>query len=63
MQLSCIHDCDRFEEETQPGLMECKDAAMRLIDLGLVFTPIEEIIQDAVESLKERGFVMQSNMQ
>ncbi|RWR90270.1 cinnamoyl-CoA reductase 2 [Cinnamomum micranthum f. kanehirae] len=53
----------RFEEETQPGLMECKDAAMRLIDLGLVFTPIEEIIQDAVESLKERGFVMQSNMQ
>lgn len=43
--------------------MECKDAAMRLIDLGLVFTPIEEIIQDAVESLREKGFVMQSYMQ
>lgn len=43
--------------------MEFKDAAMRLIDLGLVFTPIEETIQDAVESLKERGFVMQAKLQ
>ncbi|XP_042492010.1 cinnamoyl-CoA reductase 1 [Macadamia integrifolia] len=47
----------RFSEETQPGLMGCKDAAKRLIDLGLVFTPVEDAIQDAVESLKVKGFL------
>ncbi|KAK9095744.1 hypothetical protein Sjap_021241 [Stephania japonica] len=45
----------RFTEETQPGMMACKDAAKRLIDLGLVFTPIEEAIRDSVESLKAKG--------
>lgn len=28
----------RFEGETQPGLVACKDAAKRLIDNGLAFT-------------------------
>lgn len=47
----------RFEGETQPGLVACKDAAKRLINLGLVFTPLEEAIQETVESLKARGFL------
>lgn len=47
----------RFAGETQPGLMACKDAAKRLIDLGLVFTPIEDAVRDTVESLKAKGFV------
>lgn len=46
-----------FTEETHPGLMECKDAAKKLIDLGLVFTPIDETIKDAVASLKAKGFL------
>lgn len=47
----------RFEGETQPGLVACKDAAKRLIDLGLVFTPIEDAVRDTVESLRAKGFL------
>ncbi|OVA03683.1 NAD-dependent epimerase/dehydratase [Macleaya cordata] len=47
----------RFVEDTQPGLVGCKNAAKRLLDLGLVFTPIEDAIQDTVESLKAKGFL------
>lgn len=38
-------------------MVACKDAAKRLINLGLVFTPLEEAIQETVESLKARGFL------
>ncbi|KAM1014793.1 hypothetical protein ACFX2I_044622 [Malus domestica] len=47
----------RFSGETQPGLKECKDAAKRLIELGLVFKPVEDAVQDTVESLKAKGFL------
>ncbi|KAF2317303.1 hypothetical protein GH714_019857 [Hevea brasiliensis] len=47
----------RFVGETQPGLTTCKDAAKRLIEMGLVFTPVEDAIQDTVESLKAKGFL------
>lgn len=50
-------DDNSFTEETQPGLMDCKDAAKKLIDLGLVFTPINETIKDAVASLEAKGFL------
>ncbi|XP_004133743.1 cinnamoyl-CoA reductase 1 [Cucumis sativus] len=49
----------RFVGETQPGLVACKDAAKKLIDLGLVFTPLEVAIQDTVESLRSKGFLNQ----
>lgn len=49
----------RFVGETQPGLVACKDAAKRLIDLGLVFTPLEFAIQDTLESLRSKGFLDQ----
>lgn len=38
-------------------MMASKDAAKRLIDLGLVFTPVEDAIKDTVESLKVKGFL------
>ncbi|KAG9457120.1 hypothetical protein H6P81_001628 [Aristolochia fimbriata] len=47
----------RFSKDTQPGLVACKDAAKRLIDLGLVFRPIEEAVKDAVESFKANGLL------
>lgn len=53
----------RFVEETQPGLMPCKDAAKRLIELGQVFTPIEDTIRDAVTSLKAKAFLEQPKQQ
>ncbi|XP_021720931.1 tetraketide alpha-pyrone reductase 1-like [Chenopodium quinoa] len=47
----------RFTEETQPGLVACRDAAKRLINLGLVFTPLKEAIQETVDSLKAKGLL------
>ncbi|KAK7303496.1 hypothetical protein RJT34_14403 [Clitoria ternatea] len=47
----------RFEAETQPGLTPCKDASKRLIDLGFVFTPVQDAIREAVESLIAKGFL------
>lgn len=53
----------RFSEDTQPGLTACKDAAKRLIDLGLVFTPIEDAILETVKSLKAKGILGQEQFQ
>lgn len=47
----------RFSGETQPGLVACEDAAKKLIDLGLVFTPVEDAVRETVESLKAKGFL------
>lgn len=47
----------RFGGDTQPGLMECKDAAKRLMSLGFVFRPIEETLGDAVKSFTDGGFL------
>ncbi|EEF42994.1 cinnamoyl-CoA reductase, putative [Ricinus communis] len=46
-----------FIGETQPGLTTCKDAAKRLIELGLVFTPVEDAVGESVESLQAKGFL------
>jgi len=48
---------ERMQRDTQPGLLRVKDASTKLMDLGLQFTPIEEIIKDAVEDLKKKGFL------
>ncbi|KAL0921044.1 hypothetical protein M5K25_008074 [Dendrobium thyrsiflorum] len=53
----------RFEQETQPGLVACEAAAKRLIELGMVFTPIENAIKESVASMKAKGFLGQSNLQ
>ncbi|KAL3515797.1 hypothetical protein ACH5RR_022699 [Cinchona calisaya] len=47
----------RFDVETQPGLVACKDAAKRLIDLGIIFTPVEDAVRDTVASLKAKGYM------
>ncbi|KAF5744482.1 putative cinnamoyl-CoA reductase [Tripterygium wilfordii] len=44
--------------DTQPGLLRAKDASKKLMDLGLQFIPMEQIIKDAVESLKSRGLII-----
>ncbi|XP_027090627.1 cinnamoyl-CoA reductase 2 [Coffea arabica] len=47
----------RLPKDTQPGLLRAKDGAKKLMDLGLQFIPMEQIIRDAVESLKGNGFI------
>ncbi|CAA3013543.1 cinnamoyl- reductase 1 [Olea europaea subsp. europaea] len=47
----------RLPKDTQPGLLRAKDASKKLIDLGLEFIPMEQIIRDAVQSLKSKGFI------
>ncbi|KAJ6409356.1 hypothetical protein OIU84_008949 [Salix udensis] len=47
----------RLPMDTQPGLLRTKNGAKKLMDLGLEFIPMEQIIKDAVESLKNQGFI------
>ncbi|KAJ7959876.1 putative Cinnamoyl-CoA reductase [Quillaja saponaria] len=47
----------RLPRDTQPGLLRAKDGSKKLIDLGLEFIPMEQIIRDGVESLKSKGFI------
>ncbi|KAL9316555.1 hypothetical protein ACSQ67_017556 [Phaseolus vulgaris] len=51
------YNVPKMQRDTQPGLLRVKDASTKLMDLGLQFTPIEEIIKDAVEDLKKKGFL------
>ncbi|GAB2235089.1 hypothetical protein Droror1_Dr00004371 [Drosera rotundifolia] len=51
------YNVPRFPRDTQPELLRAENAAKKLMDLGLKFIPMEQIIQDAVESLKAKGFI------
>lgn len=51
------YNIPRLPKDTQPGLLRCKDASKKLMDLGLQFIPMEQIIRDSVESLKSKGFI------
>ncbi|KAK1354470.1 Cinnamoyl-CoA reductase 1 [Heracleum sosnowskyi] len=44
-------------KDTNPVLVRSTDASKKLMDLGLQFTLIEQIIKDSVESLKSKGFL------
>lgn len=37
--------------------MRTKDGAKKLMDLGLQFIPMDQIIKDSIESLKAKGFI------
>jgi hypothetical protein len=47
----------RFPKDTQPGLVRAKDPAKKLIALGIDFKPMEKIIEDSMESLKNKGYI------
>ncbi|VFR00696.1 unnamed protein product [Cuscuta campestris] len=47
----------RFPKDTQPGLLRAKDGAKKLMDLGLEFIPMDQIIRDSVDSLKSKGYL------
>ncbi|GLT80726.1 hypothetical protein SLA2020_521500 [Shorea laevis] len=51
------YNVPRFPRDTQPGLLRAKNAAKKLIDLGLEFIPLEQIIKDSVECLKSKGYL------
>ncbi|KAK6263937.1 hypothetical protein SCA6_019371 [Theobroma cacao] len=61
-QLFPHYPVHRFTGETQPGLVSCKDAAKRLMKLGLDFTPVEEAVREAVESMQAKGFLKPPQM-
>ncbi|CAL5424634.1 unnamed protein product [Camellia sinensis] len=44
-------------KDTQPGLLRTKDGSKKLMDLGLQFIPMEQIIKETVESLKSEGYI------
>lgn len=43
--------------DTQPGLLRAERASKKLIALGLDFIPVEQIIKDSVECLKNKGLI------
>ncbi|XP_006847421.2 cinnamoyl-CoA reductase 1 [Amborella trichopoda] len=47
----------RFTEVTQFGFLRAQKPSKKLIDLGLNFIPMEEIIKDAVSSLQDKGYL------
>ncbi|GJT61053.1 cinnamoyl-CoA reductase 1 [Tanacetum coccineum] len=51
------YNIPRLPKDTQPGLLRYKTASKKLMDLGLEFIPMEQIIKDSVESLQSKGFI------
>ncbi|KAL7601305.1 hypothetical protein Lser_V15G26737 [Lactuca serriola] len=51
------YNIPRFPNDTQPGLLRSKTGSKKLMELGLEFIPMEQIIRDSVESLKTKGFI------
>ncbi|XP_020101979.1 cinnamoyl-CoA reductase 1 [Ananas comosus] len=46
-----------FPKDTQPGLRRAPKAAKKLIELGVEFSSMEEIIKDSIENLKSKGYI------
>ncbi|KAI4373374.1 hypothetical protein MLD38_011505 [Melastoma candidum] len=51
------YNVPRLPRDTQPGLLRARDGGKKLMDLGLDFIPMEQIIKDSMESLKAKGFI------
>lgn len=51
------YNIPRLAKDTQPGLLRSKAASKKLMELGLEFIPMDQIIRDSVESLKTKGFI------
>ncbi|XP_038980877.1 phenylacetaldehyde reductase isoform X2 [Phoenix dactylifera] len=47
----------RFPKDTQPGLLRAQYPSKKLIELGMEFHSMEQIIKDAVESLESKDFI------
>ncbi|KAL3618562.1 hypothetical protein CASFOL_037644 [Castilleja foliolosa] len=56
-QLYPEYKVPRKPKITQPGLQIAKDACKKLIDLGLEFISLDEIIKDSVECLRCKGYL------
>ncbi|EYU18819.1 hypothetical protein ABFS82_04G195500 [Erythranthe guttata] len=56
-QLYPEYNIPTLPKDTQPGLLRTKNAAKKLIDLGLEFIPMEQIIKDSVDSLRSKGYL------
>ncbi|KAL8140072.1 hypothetical protein V2J09_006093 [Rumex salicifolius] len=51
------YNIPRLPKDTQPGVLRYKDASKKLMDLGMQFIPMDQIIKDAVGSLKSKGLI------
>ncbi|XP_057782585.1 cinnamoyl-CoA reductase CAD2-like [Salvia miltiorrhiza] len=47
----------RFSTDKQRGSAKALAALKKLIDLGLDYTPMEQIVKDAIESLRSKGYL------
>ncbi|KAL6967733.1 hypothetical protein U1Q18_033543 [Sarracenia purpurea var. burkii] len=44
-------------KDTQPGILRYKNGAKKLMDLGLQFHNMDQVVKDSIESLKSKGFL------
>ncbi|KAJ8499763.1 hypothetical protein OPV22_010315 [Ensete ventricosum] len=51
------YNVPRLPKDTQAGLLRSQNPAKKLIELGMEFRSMEQIIKDAVESLKSMGYI------
>ncbi|KAJ4980033.1 hypothetical protein NE237_010813 [Protea cynaroides] len=51
------YNVPRIPKDTQPGLLRSKNGSKKLMDLGLHFASMEEIIKDSFESLRSKGYI------
>lgn len=51
------YNVPKFPKDTQPGLLRAPYASKKLINLGMQFLPMEQIIKDSVESLRSKGYI------
>ncbi|KAG0475381.1 hypothetical protein HPP92_015067 [Vanilla planifolia] len=56
-QLFPEYNLPKFPKDTQPGLLRAQNPSKKLINLGMQFIPMEQIIKDSVESLKSKGYI------
>ncbi|CAK7330459.1 unnamed protein product [Dovyalis caffra] len=56
------YNVHRLAKDSQPGFLRAKNGAKKLMDLGLQFTPLDQIIKDAVDNLKSKGFLSDNEL-
>uniref|UniRef100_A0A7N1A3U1 NAD(P)-binding domain-containing protein n=2 Tax=Kalanchoe fedtschenkoi TaxID=63787 RepID=A0A7N1A3U1_KALFE len=47
----------RLPKDTQPGLLRADCGSSKLMELGMKFIPMEQIIRDSIESLRGKGHI------
>lgn len=51
------YNVPKFPKDTQPGLLRAPNPSKKLINLGMQFISMDQIIKDSVDSLRSKGYI------